>query len=296
MQTKILIRRAGALGDVLLTTPVVHRLRKENPDAIIDIETNNPTAYQGPYWKNPDISNILHTATGEYHQAVELNMASERNRTIHQIDAYFETAFSDHGKNAEEKQIIFPFEAALDRLPEFLTDLDWNLVVCIHPNISWPNRCIPNPVWKGLTEKLNHAGYTVGLLGTRIDQTIDSPWIVDSRGLLDLCQQAAVISKSRALVCGTSSLLSLAGATEIPIVCFFTITKSEQAFPFRHGLLGWNCAALTPDIACYGCSEKAGAVTYVGCARGDLACLSLFNAETAFQTVTKAIERDRRKS
>jgi ADP-heptose:LPS heptosyltransferase len=41
--TSILVRRTGAFGDVIDTTPVVRRLREENPDAEIDVDTHIPT-------------------------------------------------------------------------------------------------------------------------------------------------------------------------------------------------------------------------------------------------------------
>ena len=43
---KILVSRRGALGDVIMTTPIVRRLRQENPNAIIDIKTNYPDIYR----------------------------------------------------------------------------------------------------------------------------------------------------------------------------------------------------------------------------------------------------------
>ena len=36
---RISVRRTGAFGDVIDTTPVIRRLRQENPDAEIDVLT-----------------------------------------------------------------------------------------------------------------------------------------------------------------------------------------------------------------------------------------------------------------
>ena len=43
--TSILVRRTGAFGDVIDTTPVVRRLRQENPDAEIDVDTQYPHVF-----------------------------------------------------------------------------------------------------------------------------------------------------------------------------------------------------------------------------------------------------------
>ena len=42
---RILVRRTGAFGDVICTTPVVRRLRQENPDSEIDVDTQYPQVF-----------------------------------------------------------------------------------------------------------------------------------------------------------------------------------------------------------------------------------------------------------
>jgi len=54
MTKTIILQRWGALGDVLNTTPVLRRLRKENPDAFIDVVTAKLAAYSD----NPDLTSL----------------------------------------------------------------------------------------------------------------------------------------------------------------------------------------------------------------------------------------------
>ena len=71
--TSILVRRTGAFGDVIDTTPVVRRLRHENPDAEIDVNTQYPrVSLNSPHrvGLKRDIA---------YDRVIDLNMAFERN-------------------------------------------------------------------------------------------------------------------------------------------------------------------------------------------------------------------------
>jgi ADP-heptose:LPS heptosyltransferase len=285
--TRILLRRRHALGDTLLSTAVAHRLRVENPDAIIDVETICPTAYEGPTWKNPHVNSVIHQTSGDYDRVCDLDMAHERNRNCHQVDAYMEAAFGDH---QGPKEIIFP----IGEPP--LLGVAWDRTITFHTNTSWRNRTIPAELWQQLAGKLVAAGYSIVLLGTSIDQTVHGRGIIDTRNMLNLHQQAAVIAASRAFVCGGSGLFMLSGATETPVVVFLTISKAEHCLPYRRGELGWNFTPLIPDVGCYGCNadERNYGSTSVGCLRSDFACLSKFSAESAFEATLEAIRSDKR--
>src|SRR5260221_9357715 len=52
---RILVKRKAALGDVLFTTPIIARLRRQNPDAAIYVQTDHPDVYR----RNPDIAGIV---------------------------------------------------------------------------------------------------------------------------------------------------------------------------------------------------------------------------------------------
>lgn len=278
--TRILVRRDGAFGDVLIATPITRRLRLEDPDAVIDIATSNGSVFEGSGWRNADINNVVSpdiTPFG-YDRVIDLNMAHERNRRIHQIDSYMEVAFGDR---LGPKQIIFPSGNAPD------LGVDWSKVVTIHPNTSWESRTIPGLLWERLVAMLTDAGLIVVTLGTTRDKVI--PGTIDTRSKLNLLQQASAIQHSRAFVCGGSGLFMLSGATSTPTVVFLTISRAEHCLPFRNDILGDGYFPLIPDIECYGCNEEYGPVTFVGCLRKDFACVSLFTADQAFGATMKAI-------
>ncbi|MDE2232563.1 MAG: glycosyltransferase family 9 protein [Patescibacteria group bacterium] len=292
---RILVKRRGALGDVIISTPIVARLRREYPDAFIDIQTSNEAVYQGQNWKNPHINGVSQIALNQYDKIIDLDMAHETRRRMHQIDAYMEAAFGDRGEcdgKTYSKQAHFP----IGEPPRSLGNLDWSKVVTIHPNTSWQNRTVPIDLWQKVADHLIESGYTVIVLGTRIDKPITQVGnrIIDTRDRLNLYEQAAVIAASRTFVCGGSGLFMLAGTTETPIVVFLTISRAEHCLPFRHEEMGWNCYPIVTSVPCYGCNENQAAVTFVGCDRGDYGCISSFSADMVMSKIEESLINDKR--
>lgn len=263
----ILIRRTGAMGDVLLTTPIVARFRAEyGSDAIIDVHTGVPQVYAGTGYKNPHVTDINMPRAAGYDIVCELDGVYERDRKRHQVHAFMEAAFGD---DEGDKTIRFPIAE-----PPNL-GVTWDNVVSIHPAIAWPSRTFPAQWWQKVVSRLIALGFTVVALGTSRDHFLDQ--VVDTRSQLSLHQQAAVIAASKAFIASDSGLLTLAGATETPIVTMLTVTKPEYFLPYRHGELGWKIKAHTPDIECFGCSGDLGPVTYVACRRHDNVCITMFD-------------------
>jgi len=279
---KILLRRDGAMGDVIHTIPVAKRLRKENPDALIEVATNYPHLFED----NPDI-NVAYSPNnqrGPYERVIDLNMGFENKRgLIHIIDAYFEKAFGDTEGDKE-------YWIKHGRAPEVVNgDKGWDKVIGIHPSTSWPCRTLPAFWWNALVECLRAKGYVVMALGTGRDHALTG--VIDTRDYMNVHDQLATIQHCAAFVCSESGLMIVAGASDTPIVGMFNITRAEYVMPWRKGVLGYNFDAVLPDIECYGCSEKHQNVTYMDCLRGDNKCLTLFDPEMVAEKAHQAALR-----
>ena len=99
----ILIRRAGALGDVLMATPVLRRMRQENPGARIIFSTLQGQALVG----NPDVDLVTHE-TPHCDRYVNLDMVYESNPKMHATEAYMRAAFGDPGDPSEYVPVFAP--------------------------------------------------------------------------------------------------------------------------------------------------------------------------------------------
>jgi hypothetical protein len=68
--TSILVRRTGAFGDVIDVTPVARRLRNENPDAEIDVDTQYPSSFSAATMSAPHgagMATNTKSATAAFH-------------------------------------------------------------------------------------------------------------------------------------------------------------------------------------------------------------------------------------
>ena len=107
---RILVRRAGAFGDVICVTPVMRRLRNENPDDEIDVDTQYPDVFLN----NPHRIGFMRDVA--YDRVIDLDMAFERNlRRVGIVESYMEVAFGDRrGSTCLEMSYGPPPEFGLD--------------------------------------------------------------------------------------------------------------------------------------------------------------------------------------
>jgi len=284
---RILVKRRAAFGDVLFTTPIVARLRRENPDATIWVQTGHPDVYR----RNPHITSVLADDDPRARRAdrvIDLDMAYENRRGLHQMHAFMEVAFGDHG-DSHPPNIVFNF----DNAPELPPDLaiDWQRAVAVHLAKTWASRMFPNSWWEEVAAALTAAGYQLVVLGKDPDLGLSGPDVIDTRDRLTVEQQASVISRCRLFVSSASGLLALAAATPTPTIFAPTITRAEHFMPYRNGRLGDGFIPITPDIACYGCDIRQPGKTFWECERGDNACLGLITPGMVVAAALEVLKR-----
>jgi ADP-heptose:LPS heptosyltransferase len=272
---RILVRRAGAFGDVICVTPVIRRLRNEYPDAEIDVDTQ----YPGVFLNNPHRIGFKRDVA--YDRVIDLNLAFERNlRRVGIIESYMEVAFGDHkGSTCLEMSYGPP--------PEF--GLDWSVAITMHPARSWPQRTLPVNFWVDLANILAKRGWIILCIGTSQDWGFSGHRVLDLRDRFDMQMQAAVIGASRAFVCSDSGPMTLAQVTNVPIVALLTMTLPWMAAYERDGVVGWRFRAVSSPIECVGCTHRLPeASTFFSCERGDNKCVTLFNPEAIADEVEGA--------
>lgn len=258
----ILVRRTGALGDVILATPVLRRLRREYPHARLFVQT----AYPGIFDRHPyDVSVNVQEETS-FDWKINLDLAYEKRPSMHVVEAYMEEAFGDRGDPKGYQQ-----EIAYDRREVFRSNLRY---VAVHAaQGGWRNRTLPSSTWREVCERLQENRLWPILVGTQQDSFPGSDkWM--SLHKADVAVQARLIASCRCFVGSDSGTLHIAGATQAPIVGIFTCVRPEYRLPWRDGVLGKDCRAVVPDLSCVGCHERVLAPTTVeSCERGDVACV-----------------------
>jgi ADP-heptose:LPS heptosyltransferase len=282
---KILIQRKASLGDVLNTTPVIHRFRREHPDAEIHYQTDHPMAL----FQNPHLSRWGYDQNGDYDLVCNLDGAFERNRSVHQVDAMLFTAFRD---TDGDKSIIFTHEKEF-KIPTVASAQ----LITIHAAKTWPSRTIPRDWWEMVTARLMYRNFVIAITGGVYDGGVygDMDMVKDFRGKLTLAQQVALIESSAAFLVTGSGLMPLSGCTDTPVICPMTITHHSRAMPYRHGELGWNFTPLIANVPCYGCDVDVPECEYFACKFGHNNCVSSFDPDQTVEAVLNAIANDRRK-
>ena len=291
---RILVRRTGALGDVLCTTPALRALRRSTgPAATIDVHTAHPVVLAG----NPDVTRVRDAGAPvsgpqAYDFYLDLDLAYERRPRMHLVDAYLLEVLGD-SLTAEPrlKQVVFEFDRTAGS--EFASDAELSSTIVFHAARTWPNRSPTPQFWGALTQIVLDRGYRVIVVGSGQDlATRDTDRVRNlvNRGA-GLGQIAALIHRSACFVTPDSGLLHLAGATEAPIVALFTCVKAEYRLPYRNGVLGQDVVAVTPHLDCYGClADLPPPVTFCGCRRGDHACITGMDPHAVADAVERAIE------
>lgn len=266
----IILSRQGALGDVLLTTPITRRLKAEGYDVIVG--TDCPEAY----YNNTDVKKLIKWNTSyssEHRDRLEdLDGCYETLPARHIIDAYSLQVFED---TKTPHEIVYNVsEKSLEKMRNLVTK-DY---VAIHAAQSWENRTWKKSYWYELILELFDIHNTkVVVVGSKKDATFPAEArVLDTVGKFSLDETAAIIKLSKAFIGTDSALLHIAQAVKTPSIGIFTCAKAEYRTT--------GALAVVPDIDCYGClADEPTPATYCGCRRGDFKCLEIITPEMVLE-------------
>lgn len=261
---KLCVIRQGAMGDVLLTTPIVRALRRQYPSAVIDYVTQCAQFLQG----NPHVNNIFSSGptTKTYDRVVRLEY--EKNPGNIRIDTMAEQAKVTLKSRAME--VFFP------SVPPDNTETPY---ICIHTGKSWPNRMWPGRYWykllgelckrykiiqvgDGNTEVIRHKGFN--FYKTK-------PWE----------KVAAILAGARYFVGIDSAPANLAKALNIQ--CF---TLYGCVNPYVMQCDAMDVPLVAQDLDCFGCRDRS-TKTYVECVKKEPYCVTSVTPEQVMATITR---------
>lgn len=266
---RVLVKRAGAFGDVIETTPIIERLKREDPDTEIFVETHYARVFDG----NPHVTYAGQRPPFGFDRIIDLDMAFERRlRKMPAIDAYSEEAFGDRA--TPRRLTYYGLPRGMQRKPN-------NIV--IHPCRNWPIRTLPLAFWQDVVSTLRTYSKNVVVTGTQQD------W-PDTGGFdlrdLSLPEQVALIGSADCFLCSESGPMILAQVTDVPIVALTTMVPPEHVLHERRGELGWGMKVIHADVPCFGCEyEQNTMVTYFDCMHGHRRCVTSFDVNRVVGTV-----------
>lgn len=280
---RIQVHRQGALGDVLLTTPILRALRIKYPDDEIVVSTN----FGEILCCNPHIDGILRSANSlpGFHETFVLDY--ETRPEEHVVDAYARIAQVSVADRTPEIYLSQgERSAANDLLREAGLRADERFCV-MQLTSGWPVRDWSVSHFKAVAEALEQNGIRVIVLGLIADPVID--FGLDFRGKTSVRMAAAIIEKCMVMVTIDSSLMHIAYALRRPVVSLFGCTDPEKRVP------DWGLhSALYSDIVCRGCHHRQRPVPIIlapNCPWETVRCMERISAEMVINKVWEELER-----
>jgi ADP-heptose:LPS heptosyltransferase len=255
----ILIVRPGALGDTILSLPLLASIQSEHPDARITV-LGNPT-YQdllppGTDFQSIDSSRWVwlfgSSAGGKpartFNRAyVILNRADDVARNLLNTGTKFVLTASStppHGKHAVahlHEALGFPVPRRWSALRE-LAPLEKSDVIWIHPGSGGPEKCVPLETITRLAEILrSETGLAVAVTAGEADDFLrDLPewekltsgprtYLAENWPLPELCKQ---LGGARMFVGNDSGISHLAASLGVPSAVFFISSDPIQWSPW----------------------------------------------------------------
>lgn len=214
----IVVKRNAAFGDVLLTTPIVRRLKERHPMSDIYVETLCPAIYaNNPHVKRadrriPPLPNALN---------IDLNGAYEGHPDRPILESYALRAGLELSLPPTEMFLTAADHAKADGvMPP--GEYAWVVIHC-GPN-TWKCKEWPDERWRELIIALHAANFKIATVGHR-----GAPFDVDvdMRGRTTIQEMAALIQHAQ-LYIGLDSLpLHCAEAVGTPTIGLFGVTDPK---------------------------------------------------------------------
>lgn len=259
-----LIRRTGAIGDVLLTTPLIAEIKKQNPQSEIYVET----AYPAIFKNNPHVKEAGKSfdRVRKFACCIDLDLSYENMPMTHIQTAYFKTANIIGNPGRPE---LFPDPEIVKSVKQSLGDKQW---VAIHAAVStWKGKDWPQDRWEKVCRRLADRGWRVLLVGTPGGSL---PNYLDLRGKTDFQTLAAVLDCCKLFLGIDSFPLHVAQARGVPVIGLFGATLPEFILLNGVGVCG--------TAPCAGERHRVAGKTYVEC---DGACAQSITVEQVMEAV-----------
>lgn len=268
MDFPILVRRMGAIGDVLLTTPIIRALKRDWPLCQVAVETSFTRLFHG----NPNVGALLTDARNwraEHPDArvIDLDMAYENRPHMHICDAYAEAAGLDE------------WDTRLEIATEAPTYRYGDKSCAIHPGpTTWKGKTWPRERWDELVKRLRVDGWKLVVVGGH------GTW--DVAGDLDVCGQqsfqqlAGTLSQCKLFVGVDSFPMHCAQAVGVPAVGIFGASTPEFVLTESSPSIGVQ--ASVADVPCVGARHRVSGQTFVDC---DGACMRAVSVEMVMEAI-----------
>jgi ADP-heptose:LPS heptosyltransferase len=279
----ILVKRRGAIGDVIMTTGVVRELKKRYADtADIYVATDCIEVYKN----NPHVKAVVPfdgVTDTQFDVIYNLDDAYENNRDIHYVDSYFYRVFGNSDNMNKEVEL---FASAEDEkiVDAIINDIDGDYIVVHMRNWHWGAKNISMDVWFELFIKLfeEKPELKVITVGGPTDHSVEHPNFIDLRGngVLNSQQMMLLCDQAQCFIGIDSGPMQCAAASMTKIVALLTHLAPERILPHRAWVMGYKAVGITTNEDCKGCNDRQQMpVRQIVCEKGNYPCTNNFDVQ-----------------
>jgi ADP-heptose:LPS heptosyltransferase len=259
-QTRVLIDRRAALGDLVMITPVLREMRKRYPEAWMQVVTDEP----GILKNNPHVDSVVMPAdmqkSDPWDIYLNLNDAYEKQVTSHYVDSYLHRAFGANIDAIDHSPEMFPTVEEKEAVDDAVAEIGSDYIVVHMRRWAWENKNIDLEIWSSLFTRLQnkYPGVKIVSVGAKYDYTVppNTTEFINLVGQLSVGEIQYLISRARAFVGPDSGPFHIAGTTTTPIVALISHLLPEQILPWRGGEFGKDITVVLSDVSCTGCYAR----------------------------------------
>ena len=288
-QTRILVDRRAALGDVLMITPVLRELRRRYPEAWLQVVTQEPVALHN----NPHVSKVVKpeemTKEDPWDLYLNLNDAYELNVTSHYVDSYLHRAFGDIAGIDRSLELV-PTAEEIAAVDDAIADIGTDYVVLHMRRWAWENKNLDVETWARFFTFLNdkYPNVKVISVGAKYDYRVTGVMNgIDLVDQLSVGEIAHLIANAKCFIGGDSGPYHIAATTKTPIVALLSHLYPNQILHWRDGEFGKDFTVVSSHVTCLGCyARQTPPVRNLVCENSiEWACSKNFKPEEIFQAV-----------
>ena len=275
------IRRLHAIGDVVMTTPVIRAIKQRWGHAEISVITSHGQVFS----QNPDVTHIQTDVSmttppgGLYDHFYDLDLAYEREPHKHVVEAYADVC----GVGVTDfRPRVYP--APTDR--EYARDkIGQGRWAAIHPGVTaWQGRDWGADRFSRVATELRKLGWSVVCVGNQHTPPITCD--LDLRGQTTFHQLAATLERAQLFIGIDSLPMHLAQAALRPTVAVFGCIDPRlrlMAVPFIRGVTA-------EGVGCLGCHHILPTPrTSSGCFRDRVYCMERVTEQQVLDVIEEVL-------
>lgn len=283
---QICVKRRGAIGDVIMTTPVVRELKAQYGDnAAITVATDCPQVYAN----NPHIRGVVKYDDAKllaFDTVYNLDDIYERNPHNHYIDSMLYSVFgrADLDRTVE----LFPSDADREVVDQDLQTYGDKFIVVHMRNWHWGAKNINMEVWFDILLKLFdvRVDFTVVCVGGPTDNNVDHPLIFDARAKYTDQQLKYLCDHAACFVGIDSAPFWCASASSTHVIGLLTHLHPERIMPTCAG----GATAVPTLEDCRGCNDvQKTPVRQIVCSKGNTPCTNNFDTTAIAQAILETL-------